>query len=150
MVHNRICERLSESLVVQRGLEYLRAKAMRARKVSPQAGERRDFEMVPISKRAALAERRSAAIARFRHRHDARLKPSQSNVEDNSLRSREFQWLIVHRHEHPGLWLALDGDVLVASNKSLVDVLCQARRKGFPNPLVAWSDEIPEAPFGGW
>jgi hypothetical protein len=44
-------------------------------------------------------------------------------------------------------WL---GYALVASSKSLAEVLRQARHKGSANPLVAWSDEIAEAPFGGW
>jgi hypothetical protein len=155
MVRHRICEKWSEALALQRGMEYLRAKAMGARKSTGRTGERSNFQVAPISNRTALAERQFAAAARFRHRNDARLRRSQASIEvasleGNSLRSHEFRWLVAHRHEYPGLWLALDGDVLVASNKSLVEVLCQARHKGSPNPLVALSDEIEEAPFGGW
>ena len=95
------------------------------------------------------------ARARIEHLKAARLKRSRSNAEpartdENSFRSLEFQWLTTHRKAYPGLWLALEGDVLVASSKSLIEALRQARLKGFANPLVAWSEDIPETPFGGW
>jgi hypothetical protein len=114
--------------------------------------------MDSVSDRIAFAERHSVlnkAIARLRYRDDARLRRLRSNgeatrQEASSFRDREFQWLAAHRNEYPGLWLALDGDALVASSNSLAEVLRQARHKGSANPLVAWSDEIAEAPFGGW
>jgi hypothetical protein len=95
------------------------------------------------------------AIARLQYSNDRRLQQSKSNVEEvipeeNSSRSLEFKWLSAHRQAYPGLWLALDGDVLVASDKSLAEALRQARRRGSVNPLVVWSDETAEAPFGGW
>ena len=70
--------------------------------------------------------------------------------EESVLRSRERRWLAAHRHSYPGLWLALDGDALIASGNSLMEVLREAKQKGSTNPLVAWSEEIEEAPFGGW
>ena len=85
----------------------------------------------------------------------ARLRKSQPNAgsarpNQNPFRSLELQWLATHRQEYPGLWLALEADVLVASSKSLIEVLRQARHKGFANPLVAWSEDSSEIPFGGW
>ena len=146
MVHNRICERRSEALATQRRMQYLRANAVRAPKSTFRTDKIRDLGTASFSDRTALAER---------YRNDARLRRSRANgeatrPEANSLRDRELQWLAAHRHEYPGLWLALDGYALVASSQSLAEVLRQARHKGSPNPLVAWSDEIAEAPFGGW
>jgi hypothetical protein len=146
MVHIRICERRSEALATQRRMQYLRANAVGARKSTFRTDKVRDLGTASFSDRTTLAER---------YRNDARLRRSRAKAEaarpeGNSFRDRELQWLAAHRHEYPGLWLALDGDALVASSQSLAEVLRQARRKGSPNPLVAWSNEIAEAPFGGW
>jgi hypothetical protein len=158
MVHNRICEKRAEALATQRRTQYLRANAARARQNTSRTDKVRDLRMASISDRTVLVERRPAlkkALACLRYRDDARLRQSQSDgeaprAEENSFRDRELQWLAAHRHEYPGLWVALDGYTLVASSQSLAEVLRQARHKGSPNPLVAWSGEIAEAPFGGW
>lgn len=158
MVRNRISERRAEALAAQRRTQYLRARVMPApRSVAPTL-ERRDSKTTLMFNRAALAERDSAfkkARARIQHLKAARLRRSQSNAgsalpNENLFRSLELQWLATHRQEYPGLWLALEADVLVASSKSLIEVLRQARHKGFANPLVAWSEDSSEIPFGGW
>src|SRR5580700_10441752 len=158
MLHTRICDRRSEALAEQKATECLRSKAVRARKSTAQTDEHRGFKTTPASTQAVRDLRHSAfkkAIARLQHSNDRRLQQTKPNVEvvrpeENFSRSRELQWLTAHRHAYPGLWLALDGAVLVASDKSLAEALRQASRRGSANPLVVWSDETAEAPFGGW
>ena len=157
MVRERICGRRSEAVDVQRRMRYLRTRLMRARKSTTPTLGRSDWEMTPVSTRAALAEPHSAITeerARVQRRKAARLRRSQSiadaRPDENSLRNRELRWLIAHRREYPGLWLALDGSVLVASSASLIEALDQARQKGSTNPLLAWSEDVAEMPFGGW
>jgi hypothetical protein len=146
MVHDWIDERRSEALAAERRTQYVPASAVGARKCTFRTDKVRDLGTASFPDRTALAER---------YRNHARLRRSRANTKEtrldaDSFRDRELQWLAAHRHEYPGLWLALDGDALVASSQSLAEVLRQARRKGSPNPLVAWSNEIAEAPFGGW
>jgi hypothetical protein len=152
MVLNRISERRAEALAAERRRQDLRAHLMPARKSTSPTLEHRDSKTTPMSRHAALLKK---ARARLQHLNAARLRRSQPNAEkerpnENLSRSLELQWLTTHRQAYPGLWLALEGDVLVASSKSLIEALRQARDKGFANPLVAWSEDIPETPFGGW
>ena len=62
----------------------------------------------------------------------------------------ELEWLRQHEDEYRGVWVALDGPDLIASGRSLREVLEVARVKGHPNPLVHLIQKEPESPFGGW
>lgn len=54
-------------------------------------------------------------------------------------RERELRWLRTHRPELQALagqWIALDGDVLLASGPDPVEVIREARRKGIRAPFL--------------
>jgi hypothetical protein len=63
---------------------------------------------------------------------------------------RETEWLRQHRHEYTGQYVALDGDILVASGPDGRTVIRQAREAGVKAPYIARIEAADELPFGGW
>ena len=51
-------------------------------------------------------------------------------------RSRERAWLAKNRDEYDGLWVALDGDRLLASGEMLKDVAEKAEKLGIKDALM--------------
>lgn len=47
-------------------------------------------------------------------------------------KNQEFLWA-----NHPGKWIAVQGDQLIAVGDSASEVHAEARRKGFDDPLIA-------------
>ena len=65
-------------------------------------------------------------------------------------RRRERQWLLQHRKEYEGQWVALDGDCLLSHGTDGRLILSEARRIGVPVPFVVRVEKPNELPFGGW
>ena len=65
-------------------------------------------------------------------------------------RGREMRWLIEHRDEYAGQWVALAGDRLIAHGSAAREVFAAARAAGVERPLVAQVEPKDALPFGGW
>jgi hypothetical protein len=65
-------------------------------------------------------------------------------------RSRERRWVSENRETYAGLWVALDGDRLVASGKDANIVFAEADRSGVLRPLFLHLDPLDAPRFGGW
>lgn len=65
-------------------------------------------------------------------------------------RSREAQWLQKHRDEYAGLWVALDGERLIAKGDNLKQVATAARRLGAPDALMVQVEPDDSLPFAGF
>jgi len=56
---------------------------------------------------------------------------------------REFGWLEEHAHEHPGCWLAVVGDCLVASDADLARVRAALSRERIEGALIHFQPAPP-------
>ena len=65
-------------------------------------------------------------------------------------RSREAEWLRENRDEYAGLWVALDGDSLIASGDDLKRVAETARQRGVPDALMMRVEPRGSLPFAGF
>jgi hypothetical protein len=65
-------------------------------------------------------------------------------------RSKELTWLAKYSREYAGLWVALDGDRLIASDPVARVVFSTARERGVVRPFVAHLEDVDSPPFGGW
>jgi hypothetical protein len=113
-------------------------------------GKRRAEAMTP-------AERSEAARKAVRARW-AKASPSRATIQTEPAprrvaspdRSRELAWLAKHSREFAGMWVALDGDRLVASDPVARVVFSTARKRGVVRPFVARLEDADTPPFGGW
>jgi endonuclease V-like protein UPF0215 family len=64
--------------------------------------------------------------------------------------TREIAWLVEHRNEYAGQWVALEGDWLIAAGFNASEVYEIARRSGVELPLVVQVEASDALPFGGW
>lgn len=63
---------------------------------------------------------------------------------------REMQWLVDHRHEYPGEWVALDGNRMIAHSKNHAEVWAAADADGAYLPLVARVPDPDDPPYVGF
>ncbi|HLG14306.1 MAG TPA: DUF5678 domain-containing protein [Blastocatellia bacterium] len=78
-----------------------------------------------------------------------RLSRSRSAQADPG-RQLEQQWLIDHRAQYEGEWVALDGDLLIAHGPDGREVMAEARGAGVAIPFVVRVESGDELPLGGW
>lgn len=152
MVRNRAGERRREAIASQKRMERVRIREKSSPNATFPSAKRSTAPMSRAFTRATSAQRHSAfarARALNQRANAAQLWRSRSKSDETS-RIDEVRWLIAHRREYPGMWLAVEGNVLVASSASLVEALQRAEQKSVRNPLVVWSEDVSEAPFGGW
>lgn len=64
--------------------------------------------------------------------------------------SLELQWLDTHGEEYAGLWIALEGDHLLASGSNGREVYEEAIAQGATRPFLVQVETPDELPFGGW
>jgi predicted DNA-binding antitoxin AbrB/MazE fold protein len=62
----------------------------------------------------------------------------------------EQEWLIAHRLEYAGQWVALDGHTLLSHGSDAFAVRDEARGKGVQVPLLVHIPEEPDLPSAGW
>ena len=64
-------------------------------------------------------------------------------------RVREYQWLIKHRREYVGQWVALEGDQLIAHADNAKEVFEKAEVLGMDLPLVLLVED-PDVCYAGF
>lgn len=67
-----------------------------------------------------------------------------------SNRRLEQEWLLEHRKEYAGQWVALDGSALLSHGLNGLEVLNDAKAKGHFRPLLVRVQDGEDLPFGGW
>jgi len=76
---------------------------------------------------------------------------SETPRKDPSRFETELRWIAEHQEEYAGKWVALDGDVLLASGSSAREVYeVVDRLTGATIPLVVQIQPKNSLPFGGW
>jgi hypothetical protein len=71
-------------------------------------------------------------------------------VVTSLTRTDEMKWLRVHENEYRGQWVALQGSDLLSHGREAVTVRDEARKKGFPRPLMVHVPDEPDLPSAGW
>jgi hypothetical protein len=101
------------------------------------------FPIQPAGRAVAVDEHLSQA---------RRALESLARARQRTLRQRQFDqemiWLAENRQKYAGQWVALDGDVLLASGKTSREVFA-AVADYTPTPLVV-RIENDQRPFAGW
>ena len=65
-------------------------------------------------------------------------------------RSKEMDWITRHGTQFAGLWVAVEGDELIASDREAKVVFAAARARGIERPFVVHLEPADALPFGGW
>ena len=60
----------------------------------------------------------------------------ESGEEREAKRQKSIAWIKSHREEYGGMFVALDGDQLIATGKKYGDVLKIARQQGYKNAFI--------------
>ena len=84
-------------------------------------------------------------------KEQGRSQPALRDNGDEQMRQRRMEWLKLHREEHGGQYVALDGDQLLAVGPNYRIAREKALATGKPNAFVTYlskPDEI--ADMGGW
>jgi hypothetical protein len=64
--------------------------------------------------------------------------------------SLDLQWLEEHSEEYVGLWVALEGEQLLATGSDGREVYEEALAKGATRPFLVQVESLDGLPFGGW
>jgi hypothetical protein len=65
-------------------------------------------------------------------------------------RAQHLAWLKAHREEYAGQYVALDGDRLAGSGKTMREANEQAQQQGVTHPFLVHIPSEQDVPFGGW
>jgi hypothetical protein len=65
-------------------------------------------------------------------------------------RSREMRWIREHQAEYADMWVALDGDRVIAADFNAKVVFAAARAASVGRPLFVHMEPRDALPFGGW
>lgn len=65
-------------------------------------------------------------------------------------RTRERQWLALHRQEYAGQWIAIEADQLIAHGEEADQVFAEVDRLGIVDPLFVHVEPVDALPFAGW
>ncbi len=77
--------------------------------------------------------------------------PEESGAEREIKRQKSIAWIKSHREEYGGLYVALDGDKLIATGEKYGDALKIAHQKGFKKPFVGLVYPLDYVGYwGGW
>lgn len=87
----------------------------------------------------------AGVIARAHARPKAKIR--RVETPDRSL---EMKWIVEHRKEYSGQWVALDGDRLLSHGKDAREVFAIARNSGVEAPFFVHLEAEDALPFGGW
>jgi hypothetical protein len=101
---------------------------------------------LPVSDRQRLREILSEDLsARPARELDKRVAPLIPGYNGDL----EMQWLVEHRREYAGKWVALKAERLIASGESAAEVYAAADAAGVSLPLVTFVEDPDGAPFIG-
>lgn len=79
------------------------------------------------------------------------LSQERNSILQTSIdRSKELDWLKKNKKEYADLWVALDGDKLIASGANHKEVFQIARSKGISRPLIVKVEAEDNAAYVGW
>lgn len=104
-----------------------------------------------------LSSQEQAELARFlteqqeKDRHQAAPAPSAETAAAEMRRQQHLEWMKSHRQEYGGLYVALDGERLVATGKNFPEAARAAQAAGVPQAFVTFvhpPDYVGE--MGGW
>jgi hypothetical protein len=88
---------------------------------------------------------------RLREALDREEATAQSTlIGSSSSRALERKWIVEHRDEFLGQWVALDGDHRIANGNDARDVYTSAREAGIAVPFVVRIENNDEPSMGGW
>ncbi len=74
-----------------------------------------------------------------------------SSEEREVKRQKSITWIKSHREEYGGNYVALDGDILIATGEKHGDALKQAIKKGYKKPFVGLVYPLDYVGYcGGW
>ncbi len=93
---------------------------------------------------AAVCDAAGKVIPQTGRRPDVHPRPS----ELDSLNARETRWLARNRYLYAGQWIALEGDLLLATGATGAEVYEKVRERATP-PLVMLIEKE-DQPFAGW
>src|SRR5947209_447026 len=65
-------------------------------------------------------------------------------------RTREQQWIAVHRDEYLGEWVVVEGERLIVHGHDARTVYDAARSSGIEVPFLIHVQPVDELPFGAW
>ena len=71
-------------------------------------------------------------------------------TDAEAKRQRQLEWLIAHREEYAGQYVALDGDRLVGQGRTIAEAHAQARLNGVEQPFLVRLTSESEVLPGGW
>ncbi|MGI8641883.1 MAG: DUF5678 domain-containing protein [Pyrinomonadaceae bacterium] len=73
-------------------------------------------------------------------------------ADDNeaATRNKRMEWLKANREKHAGHYVALDGDKLVGTGKTIREANEQARQNGIEKPFLVRVSSENEILSGGW
>ncbi len=69
-------------------------------------------------------------------------KPRFTGYSPEKDRSKEREWLLQHREEYVGRWIALDGDRLLGHGDEVTPVMEKAREAGVGDALVCFIEPV--------
>src|SRR5665213_3872395 len=110
------------------------------RDVIDRSSEARKIGSHPISEHQALPTVRKGP-GRATYSFDAR--SASRRPTDRAL---ELHWLTDHRREYAGLWVAVDRDRLVASDKDANVVFAAVKEEGIKHPFVVHLESVDSLP----
>lgn len=75
---------------------------------------------------------------------------AQKRQPDHRKGQLSVAWLKSHGEEHAGQYVALDGDQLVGSGRTIRDAQTAAKDKGYPQALLVHVPPREGGTWGGW
>ena len=110
-----------------------------------------------IARSGGLSPKEKERLARFlseQVRQDsiqARAGTRQQVTENNRTNGEpSVEWLKAHAVEYSGQYVALNGDQLVGSGRTIRDAHAAAQRNGYPQALLVHVPQPEGGSWGGW
>ena len=85
----------------------------------------------------------------LRFADDLQNRPEVRTVPYNDRR-KEMEWIAANRDAYVGLWVAVEGDQLIAADPDAMKVYTAAKQAGIKTPFLEHIHPIEEFYVGGW
>lgn len=100
---------------------------------------------LPAPEKEELADFLSEQLRQTDHQ-----SPVTHLISDDDLRRRRLEWIKSHREEYAGQYVALAGDRLVGSGRTIREAHEQAKEKGYSKPFLVRITSEHETLCAGW
>ena len=100
---------------------------------------------LPATEKEELADFLSEQLRQADHQ-----SPGARLISNDVVRRRRLEWIKSHREEYAGQYVALEGDRLVGSGRTIREAHEQAREKGYPDPFLVRITSEHETLCAGW